>query len=191
MTRTIALVVFTALSLAALRPLPAAAQDAANAFTAAPEPQLAAHHPLSIDFGLGFSPILDGGHMDFKLEESLSYHLSGTDEGFHLGVMLGEAFIDVFFFDVAARAGYDFKFRINANMDFGVNPYLGLGLGYLTFGGGGAGDSAAFLIQPGVEAKLYIGDMIYIFLRPLQFSIYIKDGTSSTYDFLTGVGFRF
>lgn len=167
--------------------VPALAQN--NVFTNSPEPQNTSNHPLSIDVGVGvtdwFHNINQG---NFKTVQELYYHFSGTDEGFHIGVTLGEAFSDNWFlFDALFRAGYDLKFSLSSNLWFGINPFLGLGFGFISPPGN---STAAFCIQPGAEAKLYFGDMWYVFVRPLEFTIYAINGGGATYDFLGGGGIR-
>jgi hypothetical protein len=145
--------------------------------------------PIAIDIGMGPAIGL-GKPTAFQMRESVSYHFSGSDEGFHLGGALGQIFVPGdFIFEVGPRIGYDVKFVLDHDLALGIDPFLTVGMGFFT-GVNGPPDTVAFQVSPGVDVKLFVGGTFYAFARPLAFDFLVRDDTWVFYDLLFGAGVR-
>jgi len=194
--RPFALVFTLGLALS-IAPAPARAQDA----VASPAPAHGAvlmARPFHVGAGLGFMSGFGGGFgFSFRLVEHAGYRFVGFDLGSSLelalwaGVSLGQAFGDFGFYGLNfdGTFGADLMVWNGGDMQLVATPMLSLGA--VVVGGTNYGADAGFHVQFAAQAELVMVDgLLGVWLRPLVFDGFVRDGGFGAYSFLAGVTFH-
>ncbi len=157
--------------------------------------------PLFFGVGLGFIAGFSGG-ISFRLTEHVGYRFIGFDLGSGLELALwaalglGQAFGDGGFYllDFNGVFGADLEVWDGGDMQLVVTPMLGLGGAAVgvTNGLGGSRAEGAFHLQFAAQAQLVLLDgLLGVWLRPLVFDGFVRDGGFGAYSLLGGVDFHF
>lgn len=157
--------------------------------------------PLFFGAGLGFIAGFNGG-VSFRLTEHVGYRFIGFDLGSGLELALwgalglGQAFGDYGFYllDFNGVFGADLEVWDGGDMQLVVTPMIGLGgaVAGVSNGIGGTNAEGAFHIQFAAQAQLVLADgLLGVWLRPLAFDGYVRDGGFGAYSLLAGVDFHF
>jgi hypothetical protein len=166
----------------------------------APAPQTHAPvlmaRPFQVGAGLGLLAGFSGG-VSFRLVEHAGYRFVGFDLGASVelalwaGVSLGQAFGDNGFYGLNfdGTFGADLLVWNGGDLQLVVTPMLSLGA--VVVGGNGYGADAGFHVQFAAQAELVMVEgLLGVWLRPLVFDGFVRDGGFGAYSFLGGVTFH-
>ena len=132
-----------------------------------------------------------GGTAGFPLELSAGYHVSGKQEGFHIGFAQRFTFSSAFFAASTLKMGWTIPISIK-DMELGISPYFWGGPAY------GDTDLRAYF-GPGLEARFFpiahgAGKGFFGTARPFDLGfmpIGSGAGTAIVYTFSVGLGYAF
>ncbi|CAN5482229.1 hypothetical protein BH09MYX1_BH09MYX1_36250 [soil metagenome] len=125
----------------------------------------------------------------YKVDAEVGFHVSGRHDGFVLAVRQAFYVRDGTLGTTSLRLGWDIPIAIGDHgLELTIAPYAQAGIGY-AFSGGDPNFHFGF----GVDGRLFFEKSLglYAFVRPVEVSFFVNDGTLPAVSFGAGAGYAF